>query len=130
MLTCSVSVSAVRSKEQFNQSNQAGVSITDAPVLFLAVILKAWAIAITTEKSKEGRHHRAVKRVSILSNSLTHQVKFGLKNGTLTLSTTNADVGGEGKESLECDYNGDTLELGYNAVYVNDILNKFACQFC
>ncbi len=67
---------------------------------------------------------RAVKRVSILSNSLTHQVKFTLKDASLTLSTTNADVGGEGKESLECDYNGDELELGYNAIYVNDILNK------
>ncbi len=67
---------------------------------------------------------RAVKRVSILSNQLTHQVKFALSGGTLTLSTTNADVGGEGKESLECDYKGDTIELGYNATYINDILNK------
>lgn len=66
----------------------------------------------------------AVKRVSILSNTLTHQVKFSLKSGSLTLSTTNADVGGEGKESLDCDYSGDSLELGYNANYVNDILNK------
>lgn len=67
---------------------------------------------------------RAVKRVSILSNALTHQVKFALKGGNLTLSTTNADVGGEGKEILECDYNGDVIELGYNANYINDILTK------
>jgi DNA polymerase-3 subunit beta len=67
---------------------------------------------------------RAVRRVSTLSNALTHQVKFQLKSGSLTLSTTNADVGGEGKEVLECDYNGDTVELGYNANYINDILSK------
>jgi len=67
---------------------------------------------------------RAVRRVSILSNALTHQVKFALKGNTLTLSTTNADVGGEGKEVLECDFKGDTLELGYNANYVTDILGK------
>lgn len=67
---------------------------------------------------------RAVKRVSILSNALTHQVKFALKDGSLTLSTTNADVGGEGKEVLECDYNGEAIELGYNANYIHDILNK------
>ncbi len=67
---------------------------------------------------------RAVRRVSTLSNALTHQVKFQLKSGSLTLSTTNADVGGEGKEVLECDYNGDTVELGYNANYINDILGK------
>lgn len=64
----------------------------------------------------------AVRRVSILSNTLTHQVKFVLKDSALTLSTTNADVGGEGKETLQCEYAGEELELGYNANYVNDIL--------
>ena len=67
---------------------------------------------------------RAVRRVSILSNALTHQVKFSLKGNALTLSTTNADVGGEGKEVLECDYSGEEIELGYNANYINDILGK------
>ncbi len=67
---------------------------------------------------------RAVRRVSILSNALTHQVKFSLKEGTLTLSTTNADVGGEGREALDCDYSGDVVELGYNATYITDILGR------
>lgn len=66
----------------------------------------------------------AVRRVSILSNALTHQVKFAIKNNALTISTTNADVGGEGKESINCEYAGDAIELGYNAVYIADILNK------
>ncbi|MBU8933641.1 MAG: DNA polymerase III subunit beta [candidate division Zixibacteria bacterium] len=66
----------------------------------------------------------AVRRVSILSNTLTHQVKFSIKNNTLTLSTTNADVGGEGKETLECDYNGEAVELGYNANYIIEVLGK------
>ena len=66
----------------------------------------------------------SVRRVSILSNSLTHQVRFGLKNNTLTISTTNADVGGEGRESLPCDYTGDAIELGYNANYIADVLSK------
>ncbi len=67
----------------------------------------------------------AVRRVSILSNSLTHQVKFALKNNTLSISTTNADVGGEGVEAISCEYTGDAIELGYNANYVIDILGKF-----
>jgi len=66
----------------------------------------------------------AVRRVSILSNSLTHQVKFSAHENGLTLSTANADVGGEGKETLDCDYVGDQIDLGYNANYVNDILGK------
>lgn len=66
----------------------------------------------------------AVRRISILSNSLTHQVRFAIKNNTLTISTTNADVGGEGKEALPCDFSGDAIELGYNANYVADVLGK------
>lgn len=66
----------------------------------------------------------AVRRVSILSNTLTHQVKFGVKKGSLTLSTSNADVGGEGMEIIDCDFDGEPVEIGYNAVYINDILNK------
>ena len=66
----------------------------------------------------------AVRRVSILSNALTRQVKFSVQEGELTLSTTNADVGGEGKERLECEYAGDTIEIGYNANYISDILAK------
>jgi len=66
----------------------------------------------------------AVRRVAILSNSLTHQVKFTIKNNNLTLSTTNTDVGGEAKESLTCEYKGESLEIGYNAGYVTDIISK------
>jgi len=68
--------------------------------------------------------YSSVRRVSILSNSLTHQVKFTIKNNSLVLSTTNTDVGGEAKESLPCEYKGDMLEIGYNAGYVSDILSK------
>ncbi len=67
---------------------------------------------------------RAVRRVSILSNALTHQVKFTVKDNNLTLSTTNADVGGEGKETLDCEYTGDLVELGYNATYITEILGR------
>ncbi len=66
----------------------------------------------------------AVRRVSILSNALTHQVKLGLKKSNLKLSTSNADLGGEGVEALDCDYDGEPVEIGYNANYLYEILSK------
>jgi DNA polymerase-3 subunit beta len=51
-------------------------------------------------------------------------VKFTIKNNTLTVSTTNADVGGEGKETIGCEYAGEAIDLGYNAAYISDILAK------
>lgn len=70
----------------------------------------------------------AVKRVSILSNALTHQVKFSANNKKLILSSTNSDFGGEGRETLNCDFEGDNIELGYNATYVTDVLGRIESE--
>jgi len=74
-----------------------------------------------------------VRRVSILSNSLTRQVKFSLSKSGLELSATNQDVGGEAREKIPCEYTGDDLEIGYNAGYVLDILKNLEsekAEFC
>ena len=66
----------------------------------------------------------AVRRMSILANTLTHQVKFSLKKDDLELSSANFDLGGEAKESLPCDYVGEPMDVGYNASYILDILKQ------
>jgi len=66
-----------------------------------------------------------VRRVAVLSNSLTHQVKFALSNDKLELSAANQDIGGEAKETITCQYQGEDLEIGYNAVYVLDMLKNY-----
>jgi len=66
----------------------------------------------------------AVKRVAILSNSLTHQVKFSLKKDELELLATNFDFGGEAREMLKMVYDADEMDIGYNAIYILDILRQ------
>ncbi len=66
----------------------------------------------------------ALKRVVLLSNSMTHQVKMSLRKSSLELSSHNPDVAGEAKETLSAGYEGEELELGYNANYVLDILKQ------
>lgn len=66
----------------------------------------------------------AVRRVAILSNSLTHQIKFTLKTNELELLATNFDFGGEAKESLKVNYGVDAMDIGYNANYIVDILKQ------
>jgi DNA polymerase-3 subunit beta len=68
----------------------------------------------------------AVRRVAVLSNSLTHQVRFSISKDTIELSATNQDVGGEARETVSCKYDRDDLEIGYNANYILDILKNFA----
>ncbi|HEX9917186.1 MAG TPA: DNA polymerase III subunit beta [candidate division Zixibacteria bacterium] len=65
-----------------------------------------------------------VRRVSVLSNTLTHQIKFSLKKDSLELSATNAEVGGEAIETLPCNYKNEIMEIGYNANYILDILKQ------
>ena len=66
----------------------------------------------------------AVKRVSILSNSLTHQVRFSIKKDSLELSATNFDFGGEAKENMKVSYQHDDMDIGYNANYVLDVIKQ------
>ena len=63
----------------------------------------------------------ATKRVSILSDALTHQVIFSVSKDKLTLHVTTQDLG-EAREELEATYSEDEMEIGYNAAYVQDIL--------
>lgn len=65
-----------------------------------------------------------IRRVSILANTLTHQIKFSFKKDTLELSSANFDLGGEAKETISCDYPGEPMDIGYNATYVLDILKQ------
>ncbi|MCJ7576817.1 MAG: DNA polymerase III subunit beta [candidate division Zixibacteria bacterium] len=65
-----------------------------------------------------------IRRVSILANTLTHQIKFSFKKDTLELSSANFDLGGEAKESLVCDYTAEPMDIGYNASYVMDVLKQ------
>lgn len=67
----------------------------------------------------------AVRRVAVLSNSLTHQVKFSISKDTIELSATNQDVGGDARETISCQYDEDDLEVGYNAQYVLEMLKNF-----
>ncbi len=62
-----------------------------------------------------------VRRVSLLSSERSRAVKFALGNGTLEISSNNPEVG-EASESLEVDYSGPALEVGFNAKYLIDFL--------
>jgi DNA polymerase-3 subunit beta len=63
----------------------------------------------------------ATRRVSILSDSLTHQVVFSTGKDKLTLHVNTQDVG-EAKEELAANFAADPMDIGYNASYIMDIL--------
>ncbi|MDZ7767476.1 MAG: DNA polymerase III subunit beta [Melioribacteraceae bacterium] len=67
--------------------------------------------------------HNAIKRMMLFSTSNTRRVKFSVSQNYLEISAEDLDLGASGNESIECEYNGDAIDIGFNSAYVNDILN-------
>ena len=63
----------------------------------------------------------ALRRVAVLSKDKTNAVKLMLQAGTLTLHTSNPDLG-EATEEVPAQYRGESLTTGFNARYILDAL--------
>ncbi len=66
----------------------------------------------------------SVRRVSLFSSALTHQIRFSVKPGKLEVCSEDIDIGGEAREELDVEYEEESMEIGYNAQYVLDILKQ------
>lgn len=66
----------------------------------------------------------AIKRVSIFSNQSTHQVRFRINGKELTLTAEDLDFANEAKERMNCQYDGEDMEIGFNSKFVVEMLNN------
>jgi DNA polymerase-3 subunit beta len=64
----------------------------------------------------------SVRRAAIFANQITHQIRWSLTPGQVTISAEDAEVGGEAHETLATQYDGQAMEIGYNAQYVQELL--------
>ena len=64
----------------------------------------------------------AMRRAAIFSNERYHGVKLAFAEGTLTVSSTSPDLG-EASETLDIDFNGTEFSIGFNALYIQQVLN-------
>ncbi|MEO1022631.1 MAG: DNA polymerase III subunit beta [Bacteroidota bacterium] len=65
-----------------------------------------------------------VKRVSIFSSSTTRQIRLQLEENKLTIRAEDLDMSSEAKETIECDYTNEGMEIGFNARYLADVLGN------
>jgi DNA polymerase-3 subunit beta len=65
-----------------------------------------------------------VKRVSIFSSSTTRQIRLQLDSDKLTIRAEDLDLSSEAKESIACEYADETMEIGFNAKYLADVLSN------
>lgn len=63
----------------------------------------------------------ALKRMSVIASDQTHRIKMSFTTGMLKFSVTTPDLG-EASDELPVNYNGDQLDIGFNATYLLEIL--------
>ncbi|GAB3914827.1 DNA polymerase III subunit beta [Larkinella knui] len=70
----------------------------------------------------------SLKRIMIYANRTTHQIRLSLKTNALTISAEDLDYSNEANEKLLCDYDGDPLEIGFNAKFLTEMLNNLSAK--
>ena len=70
----------------------------------------------------------SIRRVSIFSNKTTHQVKLRLAGSEMVISAEDIDFNNEANERLSCDYNGQDMEIAFNARFLSDMLNNLGTE--
>lgn len=63
----------------------------------------------------------ALRRVAVMADEESRSVRFAFSAGQVDISSVSAEFG-EAKESLPAEYQGEQLEIGFNARYLLDFL--------
>ncbi|MFN0203675.1 MAG: DNA polymerase III subunit beta [Bacteroidia bacterium] len=64
----------------------------------------------------------SLRRVNIFANKVSHQVRFSLKSDILEISAEDDEHANAAKESLRCQYDGEDMDIGFNAAFLADIV--------
>jgi DNA polymerase-3 subunit beta len=67
-----------------------------------------------------------LKRVVIFANKTTHQVRLKITGSELNISSEDIDFANEAHERIGCQYDGEDMEIGFNAKFLIEMLNNLS----
>ncbi len=70
---------------------------------------------------------QTIRRVSITADRITSQIKLGIENGRMELSARGTE-GSQSEDEIPISYEGEALEIGFNFVYLQDILKNIRTE--
>lgn len=70
--------------------------------------------------------HNALKRVSVYSSQGSNLVKLQLTNNQVTVSAQDIDYSISAYERLNCQYEGEEMEIGFKSTFMIEILSNIA----
>ncbi len=88
---------------------------------FEAVLPKENPNKLTIDR---GLFLNSVRRVSIFSSKTSHQIKLKLAGAELKISAEDLDFSNKADERLQCNYEGDNMEIGFNSKFLLEMLNN------
>jgi DNA polymerase-3 subunit beta len=120
-----ISISDTHVRFSFGQSFLVSRLIDEAYPNYEAVI--------PTENDKQMTAKRdemisSIRRVALYASATTHQIRFDIGKSALQIMAQDIDFGGEARETIPCTFTGDTLEIGFNSVYLIDILTHLESE--
>jgi DNA polymerase-3 subunit beta len=66
---------------------------------------------------------QALKRMSVIASDQTHRIRMSFNSGMLKFSVQTPDLG-EAQDELPINFEGDSLDIGFNAAYLLEILRN------
>ena len=66
----------------------------------------------------------SLKRVSIFSNRSTNQINMNFKDNKITISTKDPENVSSGIETIDCDYKGEEINIGFNGDYLKETIKN------
>lgn len=70
---------------------------------------------------------RSLQRAAIMTSDKFKGIRCVITPGSLKISSTNSDQE-DAVEEIEIDYNGDSVDIGFNVTYLLDVLNNLKCD--
>jgi DNA polymerase-3 subunit beta len=68
----------------------------------------------------------SLRRVSVFSNAASNLIKFDIKNNQLTVSAQDLDFSISAFENLNCQYDGDDMEIGFKAPFLIEMISNLS----
>ncbi len=66
----------------------------------------------------------AVRRVGLYSSSMTNQIRLSLEAGKVEISAEDIERSSEARETVLCEYDSEPMVIGFNAVYLTEVLGN------
>ncbi len=70
----------------------------------------------------------SLKRIAIYANKTTNQVRLKISGSEIQIHAEDLDFSNEANERLSCEYDGESIEIGFNAKFLIELLNNLEAK--